>query len=402
MNKYLSTVIIALLVLASACMDHGNYNVTIEGSLPGFSDRQVILSEVEPHAARAIDTALIAEDGAFGFKFNIDEPGIYLLKVDHKNSITLIIHPDTSIMLKGTGIPLRSHYEVEGSHGSFLLQQFESRIDRARTAIDSLKKAYGWTRQTPISGQGNKELKEAYNLIFSSYKDYTARLIEANPSSLATLIMINRRLGNQVIFADDEDFYYYALTDSALVERYPGNKHVIDHHQRIEKIRYEMEAMERARERLAIGRPAPDFKMESPGGREISLSSLKGKTVLLYFWAAWDASSRQANAVLVKAYEKYMHKGFAVYAVSLDNYKEMWEGAIRTDKLSWINVSDLQNIFSPAVFLYQVPKKLPYFYILDQDQKIMMRSNDVAAVISALDRQFEDLFPGTNTKQASD
>ena len=108
MIKYISTFLIALLVLSSGCMDQGNYNVVIEGSLTGFRGKQIILSEVEPHAARAIDTAVIDDDGTFGFKITVDEPGIYLLKADHKNSITLIVHPDSTIRISGTGKPLRS------------------------------------------------------------------------------------------------------------------------------------------------------------------------------------------------------------------------------------------------------------------------------------------------------
>ncbi len=383
-------IFILLLLSAASCQeDKINYNVRIHGEFPEFSNKDLILSEVDIHSASPVDTIRIDKVGAFDLKIFVEGPGIYLLKIDNKNYFTLIVHPDDNITVKGYEQKMRPYYSVSGSDGSELLQKLEQQLHEAKGSLDSLSKVYDWNRRRQISEQADKNLTNAYNEIFESYKEAVTDMIVDNPASLASLIIINRRFGNQVVFDEQYDFYYYAIIDSGLMEKYPENKHVADHHERVEKIRFEQAARERSEKRMAPGRPAPDFELETPGGEPVSLASLKGKTVLLYFWASYDALSRKANQELVTIYKKYKRAGFEIYAVSLDSYKEMWEDAIGLDQLDWINVSDLQNIYSPAVFLYQVPEKLPYFYLLDPDQIIMMRSNNLEKVKTALRKQFE-------------
>ncbi|TXJ27431.1 MAG: TlpA family protein disulfide reductase [Chitinophagaceae bacterium] len=86
----------------------------------------------------------------------------------------------------------------------------------------------------------------------------------------------------------------------------------------------------------------PRLQIELPTvkGDKISLSSLKGKVILLDFWASWCMPCRSANRKLVKLYDKYKTKGFEIYSVSLDDEKADWEKAIRQDKISWLQVNE--------------------------------------------------------------
>jgi thiol-disulfide isomerase/thioredoxin len=120
-----------------------------------------------------------------------------------------------------------------------------------------------------------------------------------------------------------------------------------------------------------IGNMAPEMKFSSPDGKEIALSSLKGKIVLIDFWASWCGPCRMENPNVVAAYNKYKDKkfkdgkGFAIYSVSLDQNPDAWKKAIEKDKLAWPDhVSDLKGWYSEAAQKYGV-NAIPTNFLLD-------------------------------------
>ncbi|ERJ57948.1 TlpA disulfide reductase family protein [Sphingobacterium paucimobilis] len=124
---------------------------------------------------------------------------------------------------------------------------------------------------------------------------------------------------------------------------------------------------------LDIGQPAIDFSQETADGHKITLSSLKGKYVLVDFWASWCGPCRGENPHLVKAYDEFKNKNFEILGVSLDSKKDAWLKAIHDDGLPWLHVSDLKGWKNEVATTYGV-HAVPQNYLLDANGIIIAKN----------------------------
>ena len=143
-----------------------------------------------------------------------------------------------------------------------------------------------------------------------------------------------------------------------------------------------------ARKITAIGKIAPDFTQPDTSGKPVKLSDLRGKYVLVDFWASWCGPCRAENPNLVKTFDRYKDKGFTVLGISLDQpgKKDAWLAAIHKDNLTWTQVSDLKFWDNEVAVLYGV-KAIPTNLLLDPEGKIIakdLRGEDLSKKLSEL------------------
>ncbi|MEA3477716.1 MAG: redoxin domain-containing protein [Bacteroidota bacterium] len=364
-----------ILLTSSGCLNSQRDNSSfITGSFEGHTGT-IRLVELDIHELRMIDSTTCREDGSFSFQFSNDSLNIFALQFDKDDIITLILDKTDTVIVHIDLNEKPYHVSVDNSRESMLMGVYEQYTNHNLHKVDSLRAIFERSKGDPGFFAISSLIDQAYQEILIDQKIFSRNFIQHNPGSLAALVVLNRNFKQFQLFDQFEDFNYYDLLDSSLMLAYPGNKHVLKHHEITGKIRKKILNDKLASEKLSIGQPAPDMNLPGADANEYRLSDFHGKMLVLYFWAARDGRSRQVNQDLNALSKAYKDQYLEVYAFSLDTQEEIWKAAIRLDQLDWIHVSDLKSNQSPVIQLYQVPDKLPYFYLLNRKGIIIFRGH---------------------------
>ena len=222
----------------------------------------------------------------------------------------------------------------------------------------------------PDYAQLSLQLDLQFDSITSAFQKYSIDFIHENKNSPAILIALYNLYGQGIpVFHPRTDFPIYRPVDSLMMAAYPELEAVQLLHAQVTEAEMLMDSDIQSSQ-LKKGEIAPDFVSSRPDGSALALKGLRGNYVLLDFWASWSILSREENATLVKAWERFAEKPFRILQVSVDDDSAAWTDAIAKDGLEWDHVSDLRRWETPVVELYAV-ERIPFNVLIDPDGRIV-------------------------------
>lgn len=354
----------------------------ISGKITNAEGKYLYMDELKVASSIPIDSVEIKKDGSFEFKGKINYPNFFLLRLNEKNFVTLLVDTAEKIRIYGDAANFSRDYIVEGSGGSLLVQKLNNHLTKTKHKLDSIRsKMYvfrtneNYELQKVRWGQELEDIKR--NQI-----EYSTGFVQKHPFSMSSVLALYQKFddSNYVV----QDLQSLKVAASALNTVFPKSEHVKALYANTIRLMDE-EKNNKLKDFIAkSGTNSPDITLPNYNGRDIALSSLRGKIVLIQFWSAKDATSRIQNQALIELYSKYKAKGLEIYQVSVDTDRSFWLNAIEQDGLSWINVGDMKGSNS-ALNMYNV-QEIPSNYILDREGIIVAKDLKGSSLDQAMNR----------------
>lgn len=350
---------LSLLAALSSCQSS---KVKITGRFVGSKADMVYLEQVGTLEQTIIDSMKLGEDGTFAMKVDNGTPTPTLYNIIYDNErIPLLLMAGDRITLRSAGNAIRN-YTVEGSSESELLREFnKSYIESALKLNDAVSRYTAGD----IDDEQRREIAREYTAIYRDIKRNQLRFIVEHKDRIAAVYALHQRLPNDAyLFNGDSDVVYYRTVVEAIEQSYPESPYLPILRSQIARMDAQISLLSRVKQTNF-----PEIDMPDMYGKQIKLSSLEGKVILLHFWSAGIGNGNAINADLKKIYEKYHDQGFEIYQVAIDTSKAAWINAVQQQQLPWISVCDLLGDSSPALGSYNI-SKLPSNYLIDREGNI--------------------------------
>lgn len=367
MSRSLFSLILLILVF-SCTRNPGQFIIT--GTIEDAEGQYIYIYEMSTRDFIPVDSAQITDDGLFQLTGMTDMVRFYALEFKSGTSIVLLVNPGDHIEVYGNARDMRD-YTVKGSVDSEKIRELSSHLNSTLEQIYQLSKIFNDSSKSPNFLSIKQELDKRYEEIITAQREYSFRFIRMNISSLASLMALYQQISpRRFLFDPVEDISYFTMVDSSLQLLYPQSEAVIELHRQVTEIQAQQNYLLQSEKHFAVGALAPEIALPNPDGDTIMLSSLKGRIVLLDFWATWCPPCREENPNLVNLYKRFSSKGFEIYQVSLDNSRASWLRGIEEDHLGWVHVSDLKMWESVVVSIYGL-QGVPMNFLLDRDGRII-------------------------------
>lgn len=305
----------------------------------------------------------------FSFKIGeLVEPTFFHLHIEGKkqNIAVLLLEPGDKIELN---IDLKrfSDYKVEGSNESLRTQLLSRRLAQTIKSLDSISNLHAQAK----SADEKAELMAKYFETIEKQREFSTNFIWENPMSRANVMALYQKFGeDQFVFDRPEDTKLFKVVATSIIALYPessyaiGMKNDINNQEKLMASHNLQTLIQNAQSTL------PEIALPNPKGEVVRLSSLRGKVILLDFWASSSQASLLENRELLEVYKQFKNKGFEIYQVSFDVEKEPWLAAIESARLPWINVSELSPNGSAVAGSYNVTQ-VPSNYLIDKNYNIV-------------------------------
>ncbi len=320
--------LITLLTTITASAQKSSLNCTFNGLEDGM---RIIVSQAQGGRLVPTDTLTPDSKGRIQLERALADPLMLALNLENTNvMLHLILMPKEKITMAVDYMPTLRQFNITSSKGSEnmeLYKEFTNLLVRTRL----------WTPEIPIEQSLDS-------------------LLSANPGTLMSAFLVT-------FFEQAFEQYapLYKKIRDALIDKWPNNEFVQHLDSRLRTI-------------LLAGMEAPDIALPDRNGETRRLSDLRGKVVLIDFWASWCRPCRMENPNVVRLYQQYHNNGFEIFSVSLDNNREAWLKAITDDHLNWTNhVSDLRGWSSAGGKLYGI-QSIPSTVLVGPDGKILARN----------------------------
>lgn len=365
--------LIVLGIILNACEQEPEY-FNITGKIKNANGEKLYLIELQSNNVIFLDSIILNDEGIFSFKGQTNIPRFYALRLSANNYLTLIVNNLEQIAVTADGYNLAKNPIIEGSPDSQKITELRVRLDNSVKQLDSLGMYYRSLIGTSEINKARDSLNLVSKEIIENHTQYTKDFITENTNSLASLMALYQQIApRRYVLNPKDDFEYFNMVDSTLMLLYPESDAIKALHTQMDEIKRQIKNEETINSIVGIGSVAPDIILPTPNGDTVALSSLKGKYVLLDFWASWCRPCRVENPNLVRSYKKYHDKGFEIFQVSLDKKMDSWTDAIENDQLTWMHVSDLQYWNSSAAKLYKV-QAIPASFLIDKNGKIIAKN----------------------------